>query len=138
MGADRAHQEPRPARDDGESRKLVHILDAFDPGSTRRLSLGADKGYDDTGFVAELRRMCVTPHIAAKAKRSAIDARTMRHEGQEVSRKKRNLIEEPFGWGEVVGLIRKTMLRGIERVGAPFTLNMAACNLSRLPRLVAA
>lgn len=121
-----------------ERRAAVHMLDAFDPGSTRRLTLGADKGYDDAGFVAELRRMCVTPHIAAKAKRSAIDARTMRHEGYEVSQKKRKLIEEPFGWGKVVGPIRKTMLRGIERVGAQFTLTMAAYNLSKLPRLIAA
>lgn len=121
-----------------ERRAAVHMLDAFDPGSTRRLTLGADKGYDDAGFVAGLRRMYVTPHIAAKAKRSAIDARTMRHEGYEVSQKKRKLIEEPFGWGKVVGPIRKTMLRGIERVGAQFTLTMAAYNLSKLPRLIAA
>jgi len=32
----------------------------------------------------------------------------------------------------------QTMLRGVSRVGALFTLTMAACNLARLPRLLAA
>ena len=121
-----------------ERRAAIDMLDALDPGSTRRLTLGADKGYDDASFVATLRDMCVTPHIAAKAKGSAIDGRTLRHAGYEVSQRKRKLIEEPFGWGKVVGPIRKTMLRGVERVGAQFTLTMTAYNLSRLPRLLAA
>ena len=55
-----------------------------------------------------------------------------------MSQRKRKLIEEPFGWGKVVGPIRKTMLRGLERVGTQFTLTMAAYNLSKLPRLLAA
>ena len=59
-------------------------------------------------------------------------------EGKCASQKKRKQIEEPFGWGKTVGPIRKTMLRGLERVGAQFTLTMAACNLARLPRLLAA
>jgi len=46
--------------------------------------------------------------------------------------------KEPFGWGKTVGQLRKTMLRGLARVGAQFTLNMAAYNLARLPRLLAA
>ena len=37
-----------------------------------RLTLGADKGYDSEDFVNELRSMNVTPHVAAKAKGSAI------------------------------------------------------------------
>ena len=32
--------------------------------SERRLTLGADKAYDARAFTADLRRMCVTPHIA--------------------------------------------------------------------------
>jgi transposase len=108
------------------------------PGSTRRITLGADKGYDDRGFVAELRTMCVSPHIAAKAKGSAIDARTKRHAGYAVSQRKRKQVEEPFGWGKTVGQIAKTMLRGLEAVGAQFTLNMAAFNLAKLPKLLAA
>ena len=103
-----------------------------------RITLGADKGYDTAEFVAELRAMCVTPHIAAKTKGSAIDARTTRHEGYAVSQRKRKLIEEAFGWGKTVGPIAKTMLRGLDRVRAQFTLTMTAYNLAKLPRLLAA
>ena len=108
------------------------------PGSQRRLTLGADKGYDAADFVGELRGMCVTPHIAAKAKGSGIDARTTRHAGYAISQRKRKQVEEPFGWGKTIGQIAKTMLRGVARVAAQFTLNMAAYNLAKLPRLLAA
>ncbi|RIA56052.1 IS4 family transposase [Dichotomicrobium thermohalophilum] len=45
----------------------------------RRITLGADKGYDAKDFVNELRAMAVTPHVARKARHSAIDKRTARH-----------------------------------------------------------
>ena len=121
-----------------ERRAAIDMLNAHDPGSTRRITLGADKGYDAAEFVADLRTMCVTPHIAAKATGSAVDARTTRHAGYTVSQKNRKLIEEAFGWGKTVGPIAKTMLRGLKRVRAQFTLTMAAYNLAKLPRLIAA
>ena len=64
-----------------ERRAALAMIERASPGSTRRITLGADKGYDDRGFVAKLRQMCVTPHVAAKSKHSAIDARTTRHAG---------------------------------------------------------
>ena len=76
--------------------------------------------------------------MAAKARHSAIDARTTRHTGYAVSQRKRKLVEEPFGWGKTVGPLAKTMLRGLGRVSAQFTLTMAAYNLARLPRLLPA
>jgi transposase len=103
-----------------------------------RITLGADKGYDAEDFVNELRAMNVTPHVAAKAKGSAIDGRTTRHPGYTLSQCIRKRIEEPFGWGKTVGPIAKTMLRGLEYVGAQFTLTLAAYNLARLPKLLAA
>jgi len=121
-----------------ERRAALAMIERASPGSTRRITLGADKGYDDRGFVAKLRKMCVTPHVAAKSKHSAIDARTTRHAGYATSQRKRKLVEEPFGWGKTVGPIAKTMLRGLGRVGAQFTLTMAAYNLARLPRLLIA
>ena len=51
-------------------------LKADKPG---RITMGADKGFDTEYFVNELRSMNVTPHVAAKAKDSAIDGRTTRH-----------------------------------------------------------
>jgi transposase len=121
-----------------ERRAAIDMLNAHDPGSERRITLGADKGYDAGGFIADLRKMCVTPHIAAKAKGSAIDARTTRHPGYAISQRKRKLAEEPFGWGKTVGPIAKTMLRGVGRVCAQFVLTMTGYNLAKLPRLLAA
>ena len=121
-----------------ERTAALNMVNRHLPGSTRRVTLGADKGYDDSGFVATLREMCVSPHIAAKSKGSAIDGRTTRHAGYAVSQRKRKQVEEPFGWGKTVGQIAKTMLRGVADVGAQFTLNMAAFNLAKLPRLLPA
>jgi IS5 family transposase len=131
--------EAELTQQDGHAERAAAIamIERHSPGSERRLTLGADKGYDSADFVAELRHMCVTPHGAAKAKGSAIDGRTTRHAGYAVSQCKRKQVEEPFGWGKTVGQVRKTMLRGLAHVGAQFTLNMAAYNLARLPRLAA-
>jgi transposase len=103
-----------------------------------RITLGADKGYDVQDFVNELRSMNATPHVAAKSKGSAIDGRTTRHAGYAISQRIRKRIEEPFGWSKTVGLEAKTMLRGLERVGGQFIFNLAAYNLVRLPKLLAA
>jgi Transposase DDE domain len=42
-----------------------------------------------------------------------------------------------FGWGKQHGTMRKTKLRGIARVAADFPLNLIACNLIRIPKLLA-
>lgn len=47
-----------------EREAALAMIERHDPGSERRLTLAADKGYDTRGFVAECRRMCVTPHVA--------------------------------------------------------------------------
>ena len=121
-----------------ERRAALAMIHRHSPGSTRRLTLAADKGYDCAEFVKDLRQACVTPHVAQKIRYSAIDGRTTRHPGYAVSQKRRKKIEEPFGWAKTVGPMAQTMLRGIKRVGAQFTLTMAACNLARLPRLLTA
>src|SRR5207248_7309772 len=54
------------------------------PLATRRVTVGADKLYDTRDWVATVRRMHVTPHVAASVNRhggSAIDGRTLRHAG---------------------------------------------------------
>ena len=84
------------------------------------------------------RTMNVTPHVAAKAKGSAIDGRTTRHAGYAISQRIRKRIEEAFGWSKTAGPVDKTMVRGVERAGAQFTLTLAAYNLVRLPKLLAA
>ena len=109
------------------------------PG-TRRVTLGADKGYDTREFVKELRGMNITPHIAQNLKRpggSAMDGRTVRHGGYAVSQMKRKRVEEVFGWLKTVALLRKTRQRGVFKVGWVFTFAAAAYNLVRMRNLLA-
>jgi transposase len=121
-----------------ERKAALDMIHRHSPGSTRRLTLGADKGYDAAGFVADLRQACVTPHVARKSRYSAIDGRTTRHAGYALSQRHRKKIEEPFGWAKTVGGMAQTMYRGVERVRSRFILTMAANNLARLPRLLGA
>jgi transposase len=102
-----------------------------------RMTLGADKGYDTKDFVADLRAVKVTPHVSQsnKNRRSAIDARTTRHPGYQVSQRKRKRVEEIFGWLKTVGLLRKTRHRGLELVGWIFKFATAAYNLVRIRNL---
>jgi transposase len=108
--------------------------------SARRITLGADKAYDAAEFVADLRELNVTPHIAQNdsGRRSAIDDRTTRHPGYAISQQKRKRTEEPFGWAKTIGGLARPMLRGTKRLGFKFTLTMAAYDLVRLPKLLAA
>lgn len=130
----RPHRQSRNAEVDfrGETRSnATHA-------STRRLTVGADKGFDSADFEAEMRRACVTPHVAQKARHSAIDGRTTRHEGYALSIKHRKRIEEAFGWAKTVGGMAQTVYRGIERVRSRFILMMTANDLARLSRLLTA
>ena len=106
--------------------------------ATRRVTLGADRGYDTRGFVEKLRGLKVTPHVAQNTanRRSAIDARTTQYEGYRVSQRKRKRVEEVFGWLKTVALQRKTRFRGPDRVGWMFTFAAAAYNLVRMRNLM--
>jgi len=98
-------------------------------------TLGADKGYDAASFVDACRQQHVTPHVAAKKRGSAIDDRTTRHAGYDVSQRRRKLVEEVFGWMKTVAGIRQTKFRGTERVQWQFILAAACYNLIRIPKL---
>jgi transposase len=106
----------------------------------RRITLGADKGYDARDFVEELRERNVTPHVAQNlsGRRSAIDRRTTRHRGYTVSLRIRKRIEEVFGWVKSSARQGKTRFRGLPRVRFAFTFAVAAYNLVRLPKLLEA
>ena len=115
---------------------LDMIEDNARPGST----VGGDKNYDTADFVAGCRERGCTPHVSQNDtnRRSAIDARTTRHPGYRISTIKRKLIEEPFGWIKTVGGLRKTRHRGRGLVEWFFVFTAAACNLVRIPKLLAA
>ena len=105
----------------------------------KRVTLGGDKNYDTREFVRELRGMNITPHVAQNTtnRRSAVDERTTRHTGYEVSQRKRKRVEQSFGWMKMIGMLKKVKLRGIEKVGWLFTFTGAAYNLCRLRNLMA-
>lgn len=107
--------------------------------SGRRITLGADRGYDARSFVEQLRTRDVTPHVAQyTSRRSAIDARTTRHPGYPVSIRARMQIEKLFGWMKSIGGLRRSRTRGIERLQLSAYLIGAAYNLLRLSRLTMA
>jgi transposase len=120
----------------------IDLADAHIPqGGT----LAGDKGFDVADFVAELRERRITPHVAqnrydtgAVRRRSNIDGRTTRHAGYQASQRIRKRIEEIFGWLKTVAGWRKTRFRGLDRTEWGFTLALAAYNLTRMPKLLAA
>jgi IS5 family transposase len=124
-------------RADGHAERLA-ALAMIEPRADRpgRITLGADKGYDAEDFVNELRSMNVVPHVAAKIRSSAIDARTTRHVGYRASQIVRKRIEEAFGWAKAAAGFARARHRGLARVGWQFTLAMAAYDLIRLPKLL--
>jgi len=101
----------------------------------RRLTVGADRGYNTRNFVAAARALNITPHVAEKKRYSAIDQRTTTWEGYAVSLRRRKIVEEAFGWMKTVGGLRKLRHRGEARVRAVFTLTCACFNLVRLRTL---
>ena len=106
-------------------------------GGRRRRTLGADKGYDAADFARELRERGITPHIALRKGGTSVDGRTTRHEGYQVSQRKRKRVEEIFGWAKTVGLIRKAKMRGKAKVEWLFTMSIAVFNLVRMRNLEA-
>ena len=111
-----------------------------------RVTLGADKAYDVAGFVAALRQRAVTPHIAVNGRVSkhgvvrttAVDRRVTRHAGYATSQIIRKRVEEIFGWDKSIAGLAQVKLRGLAKVKALFTFALAAYNLVRLPKLLAA
>lgn len=109
-------------------------------GSRRRITVAGDKGYDTRDFVAALRELRATPHVAQNTtgRASAIDGRTTQHWGYGVSQVIRKRVEEIFGWGKTVGGLARSRLRGLSRVASQVFTTLTAYNLVRLASLTAA
>jgi transposase len=99
-------------------------------------TVGADKGYDNRRLVEGLRAEEVTPHVAAKRKGSALDARTTSRAGYGISQLRRKLVEQTFGWMKTVGNFRKTRYKGVARTSVCAYLTAAAYNLVRMAKLL--
>lgn len=118
-----------------ERETALSMLDKHAPGGA---TLGADRGYDTQDFVRRCREQSVTPHVAQHAnerRRSAIDGRTTRHVGYELSQRLRMRIEAIFGWIKSIGGLRRTRYRGRRRTQLAAYFVGAAYNLLRIAKL---
>jgi transposase len=127
-----------PATGTAEREAAITMLNEV-PGRDR-VTVGADKAYDTADFVANMRAMKVTPHVAQNIsahRGSNIDARTTRHSGYEISQVIRKRIEEANGWIKTVAGMARTLHRGVDRVDWMFQLRATAYDLVRLRKLLA-
>ena len=126
-----------------ERQTALDLIDSHRPGR-RRITVGADKGFDVEGFVNDLRERNITPHVAinahltktGKQRKTAVDGRTLRHAGYDISQRCRKRIEEVFGWLKTTGGIAQVKVRGLAKVQAVFTFAILAYNLVRIPKLL--
>ncbi len=89
--------------------------------------------------MADLRIAGITPHVAQsiQARRnSAIDGRTVRHQGYARSINDRRRIEQVFAWIKQAAELRQLKAQGRSRVGAVFRLHVVAYNLIRMANLL--
>lgn len=130
--------ELTPATGHAEREAALRMLDR-QPRRRRRVTLGADRGYDTQDFVAELRARRVTPHVAQyEGRRSAIDQRTAGRKSYQQSQRVRKRVEEIFGWIKTIGGGRKLRFIGLARNSFWTELTASAYNLVRLLRLMPA
>jgi hypothetical protein len=102
---------------DTPSAAAIAMIERHSPGSERRLTLGADKGYYSADFSP------TAPHVrdAARGREGqGLGHRWAHHApcGLRGEPTQAQRIEEPFGWGKTVGGLRESMLRGLARAGA--------------------
>jgi transposase len=124
---------------DGYGEREAARAMAADLSGAHQKTIGADKNYDTKGFVAQMRRLGVTPHVAQNTGRpggSAIDGRNTRHKGYTQSINARRGIEKVFGWIKQFAGLRQFKLRGQENVSAVFGLYVISYNLIRLGNLL--
>ena len=120
-----------------ERRAALQMLKRLRRG--RPITLGADKSYQEEGFVRGLRAEQVMPHVAEYAPNPKwvnwLTDSERNHAGFSISQRKRKLVEKVFGWMKQ-GRMRQVKVRGLRRVDWLFQLAAAAHNLLRMSRLV--
>jgi hypothetical protein len=102
------------------------------------------QAFDVEGFVQALRARRITPRIAigghltktGKQRKTAIDGRTLRHIGYDISQCCRKRIEEVFSWIKTTGGIAQVKVRDLAKVKAAFSFAILAYNLIRIPKLL--
>jgi transposase len=106
----------------------------------QKITLGADTGYQEKGFLRALRKREVAPHVSEYVKgnlgRNSLTMTERSDERQAISQRKRKLIERVFGWSKLDRPLRQVKLRGLKRVDWFYRLTIAAYNLVRMRRLI--
>jgi len=109
-------------------------------GGVEPKTVGADKHYHQKLFVQGCRERKIIPHVAQKEgiQVTGLDQRTTRHESYTVSQRIRKRVEEIIGWMKMVGGLRRSRYRGLERTQAWGYFVATTYNLLRLAKLGAA
>jgi hypothetical protein len=102
-----------------------------------RITVGAGKLFDNSRFVADMRDLNVTPHVAQNdnGRSSAVDGRTTRYRGYKLSLILRKGLTRHSAGSRRSGA-RQDTLRGTPRVDWMFMLAAAADGLIWLPKLL--
>jgi len=120
-----------------ERRAALKMLKRLKRG--KRTTLGADKSYQQEGFVRGLRAERVAPHVAEYAPNPKwvnwLTESERKDAGFSISQRKRKLVEKVFGWMKQ-GRLRQVKVRGLRRVDWLFQLAAAAHNLLRMSKLI--
>lgn len=124
---------------DGHAERVTALY-MIEPRADRRaIMLGADKADDTEDFANGLRSMKVKPHVTqdTNCRRSVIDGRTTRHDGDADNLGICKRVEEGFGWIKTFAGQDKTKFHGRDWVGRAFILAAAAYDLARFLKLLA-
>ena len=89
------------------------------PRTDRRITLGADKLYQERKLIEGLRLRQVVPQVAEYASSAHwpnfLTGAERNDPGFPVSRKKRKRVERVFGWGKLDSVMRKIKWHGLRR-----------------------
>ena len=135
-----------------ERAAALAMLDGLASAHAKRpATLGADKGYDDGQFFADVESRGVVPHVplvatprpsaTAPAKdRAKVEARERMQtraggEGYRPSQKCRKKIEEGFGWLKTIAGLGRSRVVGRWKLGQLLEMGAAAFNLVRMRKL---
>ena len=126
------------AGEGGETWSALAMLERME--GDHEITLGADKGYDNKGFMEICRQMNTIPHVAQNKgphRQSSVSDEIAATEGYKTSIRRRKRIEQVFGWMKLSACLRQVKIRGKEAVSGLFTLACSAFNLVRMSRLMA-
>jgi hypothetical protein len=120
-----------------ERRAALKMLKRLKRG--KKITLGADKSYQQQDFVTGLRAQKAVPHVSEYAPNPKWPNWLTDSERNDpafsISQRKRKLVEKVFGWMKQ-GRLRQIKVRGLRRVNWLFQLTAAAHNLLRMSKLV--